>query len=78
MSAAAAATTSAKFAITRSMTVRSIVNFNGSVSAASSVLEPKILSAGTFKKNSYLVRKHSFKSYMTENIPKLMQNYSLI
>jgi hypothetical protein len=72
---------SAKFGVTRSSSVRSGPSNSAGFTAnkpLSSSIDPKILTANTFKKNSYLIRKHSFKSYMTENIPKLMQSYSLI
>lgn len=46
---------------------------------AASHLGPKIYSTKELKKNSYLIRKYSYKQYSTENnIGKLLQAYSLV
>jgi hypothetical protein len=67
-----------KFAVTRSMNIRSVVAGGETQASQSAAFEPKVIVASASKKNSYLVRKNSFKTYMTQNIPSLMRNYSLL
>ena len=65
----------------QSLSIKSVsVNIHNTNLVATNVsFDPKIFSAQTLKKNSLLIRKHFFKSNMTErpNIKKLMQNYSV-
>jgi hypothetical protein len=70
--------TSKKFELTRSLNIRSVNGAGSSLSTQTKLSDPRVYNTTLLRKNSYLIRKSTYKSYMTESIPKLLQSYSVL